>query len=68
MSKMKNEVLVAVSKIGNTYGCLALVESGGRFFLKMEDCLSPDFYGPLTMVEIEAFVILANVPEYGPKE
>lgn len=68
MSTMNNERLIVLSRIGNTYGSLVLVESDGCFFLKMEDCCGPSFYGPLTDTQVDAFLLLATVPEYGPKE
>ena len=50
------------SPFGNTYGGLALVEDDeGRKFLETEDCFGPDYFGPLTEKQVEAFNALCEV-------
>jgi len=52
------------SNFCNTYGGLSLVEDEeGRRFLKMEDCFGPDYYGPMSDADVEAFNRLCELPE-----
>ena len=54
---------IADAQYGNTYGGLSLVERDGAEYLRMDDCLGPSFYGPLTCLQVAAFMLLRDVPE-----
>ena len=48
--------------IGNTYGGLKIVSNlEGEMYLKMEDCVEGDFYGPLTREQIEALQVISKL-------
>lgn len=62
-----NDVYVTVkcSQYGNTYGSLKMIhnETSGEYFLQMDDCFGPDFFGPLTEDQKLAFEVLLDVPQ-----
>lgn len=64
---MLNEQKVADSGQGNYYGGLTLVTARRtianprEFYLRLEDWDGPDYTGPLTMEQVEAFCTLFEV-------
>ena len=56
--------VIRESPFANTYGGLSLVrdEKNQQFFLEMEDCFGPLYFGPLTEEQTNAFHILCQVP------
>ena len=55
---------VADSPFGNTYGGLTLVKGeDGNHYLEMYDCFGPDYFGPLTDAQKDAFFTLRDVQE-----
>ena len=51
------------SPFGNTYGGLSLVLGEDlKKYLEMEDCVSSDYYGPLTDEQVAAFLLLCDLP------
>lgn len=63
-----NYNIVKNSFYRNTYGGLDLIKGeNDKFYLKMQDCFGPDFFGPLTDEQINAFYILCEVkPLFNP--
>lgn len=46
----------------NTYGGLVLVlGDDGHRYLEMEDCIGPEYFGPLTDEQVAAFYALCDV-------
>lgn len=63
---MLNFKAIQASPFGNTYGGLTLGEDDqGRKFLEMDDCFSPDYFGPLTPEQEAAFYTLCTVESQG---
>ena len=53
------------SGFANTYGGLNLVvRSDGEMFLEMQDCIDAAYFGPLTNLELGAFLTLVRVKEF----
>ena len=58
------EKTIKESPFCNTYGGLSLVlRPSGEKFLKMEDCFTVEYFGPLTEDQVAAFIALCDVPE-----
>ncbi|HET8688206.1 MAG TPA: hypothetical protein VFM18_16350 [Methanosarcina sp.] len=55
--------IISHSEFRNTYGGLDLIEKDGQKYLMMEDCFGPDYFGPLTEEQINAFNVLCKVPK-----
>ena len=52
------------SPFSNTYGTLILVQDvDDKYYLRMQDCMGDDLFGPLTQEQIDAFHVLCEVPE-----
>lgn len=57
------EPILESSPFSNTYGGLSLVLGEDlEHYLEMEDCLGPDYYGPLTDEHVAAFMLLCELP------
>ena len=53
---------VLTSPFSNTYGGLSLNKNeDGDYYLQMDDCFGPDYYGPLTQDEVIAYHTLCGV-------
>lgn len=53
---------IECSQYSNSYGGLSLVkDNNGDYFLEMEDCFGPEYFGPLTDDQHAAFYRLCDV-------
>ncbi len=67
---MANSIRKVTSRTGspfsNEYGRLSLIKVGDDYFLEMGDCFGPDYFGPLTQAQVDAFNTLRGVTPAGP--